>query len=99
LACPGKGIAEDSCSLLNSLGVDWAGPLAVSPLVGGCTGIAASEGGIASLGAATELEVELGDSTAGVGGASAFSQPASAAATHAQARMERVMDIPNIAIS
>lgn len=99
LVCPGKGIADDSCPLLNSLGLDWAGPLVVSPVLGGAGCIAASEGGIDSLGAAIELEVELDDSTAGVGGASALLQPASAATTHAQARVERVMDIPYIAIS
>ena len=92
-------MADDSCSLLNSPAVDCAG-LPASPLVvGGAAGVAASEGGMASLGAATELELELEESSAGAGGASAFLQPTNATTRHAQTRMERVMDIPDIAIS
>lgn len=92
-------MADDSCLWVSSLGLDCAGPPVASPLAGGAVGVVASEGGIAALGAATELEVEVDESTAGAGGASALLQPASAATTHAQARIERVMDIPYIAIS
>lgn len=81
---------EDCCSLLNSDGVAWVGPLA-SPLeVEGAPGIVyASDGGNALDGAATEGA----ESSAGVGGASAFLQPSSNVTRKAETKTERVKDI------
>jgi len=84
--------------LLNSSGVD-CGVLAALPLSAGAGAVVASDGGIVELGAATELEVDPAESSAGDGGASAFLQPASAAARHAQMKTERVTDRLDMTIS
>jgi len=88
-ACPDKGIEDDSCSLLSSLGVACVDPLA-SPLPvvapGPAAGVLASDGGIAVGGAATEPPL----STLGTGGVSAFLQPIKSIAKNAETRMERV---------
>lgn len=87
LTCPDIGIADDSCALLNSVGVACVGPLA-SPLfdepeLAGF--MAASEDGRALGEAAIDSLADAPFDDTGLGGSDAFLQPSSNSASTAGA--------------